>query len=743
MYTSDQREANVRDWLTIWSGDDQMVSVLLWHSVGRVVLTNDEDLEFFDFETELARTQAVGHIADWLKVAVADKAPWLARVDDLGRPKKLMKLNSLEAIVAEADKQMRRKQSGIQKSAVVDGEEQLHFDLGDGWSLVKLLSYAALDRESKAMQHCIGHGAYDDHLENQDALLLSLRDPSGNPHVTMEIVDGRLVQFQGKQNKAPVEKYVSKVLPYLSERKIACDGRGFVTDIRGVVYSVGRLPEVLEVDGSVYLHNPGESELRLPREIIARAGNLEISGNAFSNVPERIVCHDLRVSGASLGGLPDNLKVRASISLRCSRIATIPHNLWVKGSLDLAGTPVTALPRGLRVDGVLLVSQTDITEFPEDLRTGGIDMRDTPVMRIDTAWLGIGVGKPKNLLARGSALEEIVGAPVFRCLELAETKVKRLPEGLQVHDLDISSTSISSVPSDATITGDLRAINCRDLRIEVTHVGLNVELQASRVHMPETFECGGMFAAEHNVVGRLPSRLKATKVRHASIEAIPAFVDADAVDIASSPVKRLNGTLKARELTVSRDFEYFGAEVDVDEVRVAEAFFGSTKLSLDEAKRAIALHGNLRKDHNGKSTDMRFSGLVSGLPGGGKTFLASAMIAGQRARQTGGRVVMLDTETVPDVPGSLLPRYGDFAGIERRLRRDAEAARRAQNELMDAPVVRTPILPLVFPLLPPTASRNDARRQANRVGNPPEWWGEMRATMERNMQTYVHRPLTD
>ncbi|MBY3432845.1 hypothetical protein HFN89_01475 [Rhizobium laguerreae] len=365
------------------------------------------------------------------------------------------------------------------------------------------------------------------------------------------------------------------------------------------------------------------------------------------------------------------------------------------------------------------------------------------VTRIDTAWLGIGVGKPKNLLARGSALEEIVGAPVFRCLELAETKVKRLPEGLQVHDLDVSSTSISSVPSDATITGDLRAINCRDLRIEVTHVGLNVELRASRVHMPETFECGGMFAAEHDVVGRLPSRLKATKVRHASIEAVPAFVDADAVDIASSPIKRLNGTLKARELTVSRDFECFGAEVDVDEVRVSEAFFGSTKLSLDEAKRAIALHGNIRKDHNGKSTSVMFSGLVSGLPGGGKTFLASAMVANRAARHNCGGVVILDTETVPDVPGSLLPRYGDLDGMDRQMRRDAVLVARAQRELMNVPVTRTPILPLVFPLLPPTVSRHDSSRHENHRDSTPEWWGAMRTDLERNMQTTVHRVLIE
>jgi hypothetical protein len=748
MNEDNPRAESVKRWIAREASGDQLVAELLWHSVGRVILASDIATtsiaaELLDMAMETEAHRNVRHVADWLKVAVAEKAPWLARVDDLGRPKKLMKLNSLEAIVAEADKQMRRKQSGLAKAAAVAGDEEMHFDLGDGWSLVKLLSEAALDRESRAMQHCIGHGAYDDYLETDDALLLSLRDPFGNPHATTEVVGGRLVQCQGKQNKAPVEKYVSRVLPYLSERKIQSDTGGFVTDVHDVVHTMGNLPEVLEVNGSLHLWNGSETSLRLPREIRCHGGDLRISGNAFSNVPEYISCIDLRVTGVSIPSLPPSLKVSGGIDLNASRIAVLPDNLWVRGGLQLTGTPIMSLPRGLRVDGFLSVSHTNIKQFPDDIRTGGIGMRGTAVKRIDTAWIGAGVGEPKNLLARGSALEEIVGTPIFYSLEVAETKVKTLPDGLQVHDLDISGSSVSSIQSDARITGDLTARNCPDLRIEVESVGQNVVLGNSRIVMPEAFECGGILTVDSDVEAKLPSRLKVGILKYHANAPLQGSVEADIVEIDSPHCKRLEGRLKARELRVARKFEFFGPEAEVQEVLVGDWMSGLTRLSFDQAKKAISLHGNLQKDHRGEPTTSRFLSLLSGMPGTGKTYLASNMLANERLHRRRRDAFMVDIETVPDVPATLVPRYGDFASMDRQLRRDAEAAHQAQRELMNAPIRQTPILPLAFPLLRPIASRHEARRQENHAANPPEWWGEMRAGLERNMQTYVHRPLID
>ncbi|MCS4090239.1 PcfJ domain-containing protein [Rhizobium sp. BK176] len=737
----------VKRWLDREASGNQLVAELLWLSVGRVLLSSDAAnsavvAETLNLAMEMPGHQDVQHIADWLKVAVADNAPWITRVDDLGRPKKLVKLNTMEAIVAEADKQMRRKQTGLGKSsAMVSGEEELHFDVGDGWSLVKLLSESALDRESRAMRHCIGHGSYDGHLHRSDALLLSLRDPSGKPHATIEIVDGKLIQFRGKQNLAPVEKYISKCLPYFSARKIRCQTGYLVTDVNGIVFSASNLPEILEVAGDAHLRNERDgTSLRLPREIRC-GGRLTISGYRFSNVPEYVECASLRLAGDPMPNLPPSIIVAGEIDLGSSKISALPEGLHVRGHLKLVGTRITEIPSGLRVDGILSIPDTSLTELPADLRTGGIDMRRTSIARVDAAWLGGGDGMPKDLVASESGLEHIVGTPVFGILDISGSKVVNLPDGLQVRDLDISRTAISTVPADACITGKLTVSDCQDVSIEVVSVGGDVDLGYSRVSMTDTFECGGKFVVGWGMKGRMPTRLKAKTARFASPVGLPDVVEADTIDIFNAQIKAIHGTLKARELRVSPKFEFFGDGVEVAEVSVGDALWGSTALTLDEAKCAIALHGNLEKDHNGEPTTQPFHSFLTGLPSGGKTTIVSRLLAMEEVHLGGHREFMLDTETTPEVPASLLPRYGDFDTIERRQRRNAAAAHQAQRELHEVTVRRNYIYP--FPLLRPIASRNDGRVPSTAFDNPPDWWTAIRADLERNMQTCVARPLLE
>ena len=49
----------------------------------------------------------IRHIVDWLEVAVRNDHAWLEKVDDKGRPKKLMKCGSIEQLHQEAEKQFR------------------------------------------------------------------------------------------------------------------------------------------------------------------------------------------------------------------------------------------------------------------------------------------------------------------------------------------------------------------------------------------------------------------------------------------------------------------------------------------------------------------------------------------------------------------------------------------------------------------------------------------------------------
>jgi hypothetical protein len=101
----------------------------------------------------------VRHVADWISAAVINDEPWLKDIDGEGRTKKLLKIGSLAQAEAEADKAMRRFAFKAAAAPHVDGEgEESIMTFADGGRVVRLLTPAALDRESAMMGHCVGQG---------------------------------------------------------------------------------------------------------------------------------------------------------------------------------------------------------------------------------------------------------------------------------------------------------------------------------------------------------------------------------------------------------------------------------------------------------------------------------------------------------------------------------------------------------------------------------------------------------
>ena len=179
---------------------------------------------------------AAQHVIDWLHVAVEEAHPWLSNLDALGRPKKLMKCGSLEQLVTEADKAMRRRRVSLDERARSLGmdDESFEMDLGAGHTLVRLLSPAALDVESARMKHCIGHGAYDERLTSPDYEYYSIRDADGRPQATLELRRARILdglawtirQFRAASNARPDEYLADLIEPVCGER--GWWGLGFV-----------------------------------------------------------------------------------------------------------------------------------------------------------------------------------------------------------------------------------------------------------------------------------------------------------------------------------------------------------------------------------------------------------------------------------------------------------------------------------------------------------------------------------
>lgn len=171
----------VAEKLAPFHGADERLGTLLALCVGRLMLKAARGGQDW---SGISRDDDIRHVADWLKAAVVNDAGWLRNVDEHGRPRKLLKFGTMESLLKEADKAMRIEAQKL-RGKLGDGDEVLYAELSDGLHLVRLLTPAALDRESGEMQHCIGNGGYDDLVEDGDHLFLSLRDRHGKAHATL------------------------------------------------------------------------------------------------------------------------------------------------------------------------------------------------------------------------------------------------------------------------------------------------------------------------------------------------------------------------------------------------------------------------------------------------------------------------------------------------------------------------------------------------------------------------------
>jgi hypothetical protein len=192
------------------------VRELVYISIGRIALKGCRQDILWCLKQD---TGQIRHVVDWITSAVSNDAPWLKNLDDKGRPKKLMKFGSMDAMVAEADKDMRKKLAG-ERVSLGEGDEEVFADDKGDYFIVRLKTMRALDVESGAMRHCLGHGGYDHYLKSDTHLFLSLRDRSNQPHATIEVDRCYVVQFRGKANSEPKDSYREVTLGLLTPHGI-------------------------------------------------------------------------------------------------------------------------------------------------------------------------------------------------------------------------------------------------------------------------------------------------------------------------------------------------------------------------------------------------------------------------------------------------------------------------------------------------------------------------------------------
>lgn len=339
---------------------------------------------------EEASRHDIRHVVDWLAIAILHEEPWLGRVDERGRPRKLLKFPDLASVLKEANKAMVRRAESMPGIEIAEGDEELVFQLPDGWYVARLLTPAALDNESRHMQHCVGHGIYDEDVSKGLVLIHSLRDPFNKPHVTIEIVaKGRRVrQIRGKQNDRPAPKHARRVRGYLrSDPTLRVDSPqwvGLYFDADGRLHDVDSLPRGLSIRGDFDL---GSTDIEELPEYLEVTGNLILTGSRIRRLPRGLrVWGSLRASRSGLEAIDAEHGIKGSIDVSSSAIRALPDGLEIDGDLDISFTAIERLPAGTLVIRDLLARGMRRLAIPSSCVIGrDIRIDDSEAVEFDRA----------------------------------------------------------------------------------------------------------------------------------------------------------------------------------------------------------------------------------------------------------------------------------------------------------------------------------------------------------------------
>ena len=184
---------------------------------GRLQLTDRTSLSILDEN---------GRFSGWLTPAVLTHwADWFAdKRNPTRRGVDLMQLTADNMIdkINEWDEH----NANQEVSQRLEGGKVLK-TLPNGWT-VRELEPDDLQFEGNEMGHCVGGEGYRRAVENGHTKIISLRDPQGHPHATMELenntrikpgVQGRHVieQVQGKGNEIPKPEYQAMLKQWITE----------------------------------------------------------------------------------------------------------------------------------------------------------------------------------------------------------------------------------------------------------------------------------------------------------------------------------------------------------------------------------------------------------------------------------------------------------------------------------------------------------------------------------------------
>ena len=378
------------------------------------------------------------HVIDWLKALPESQYLQLRGIQDL------------DIAYEHANRYFAAKNK---KASDIEDEEgrEIVYKFKDGMFFAKLNSSQCLDREGKLMQHCVG--SYADEVKHGNVVIYSLRDKKNQPHATLEARGKEVYQIKGKQNEAPVEKYI----PYIKEFILNND-----FDVKRDEENI----ELIRLNNKLYDLNDTSN---WPIEI---NNGLDLSNMRSISLPDNFIINgDLYLSNTPITELPDNLTVNGNLYLNRTKITFLPRNLIFTRNLDISYTNIILpdnfivpnnlimaeyqheLPKNLTVNGSLNASGSKITYIPSNLKLGKSLYLNNSIVRtlpnnfkINNDLIIIN-GKikelPDNLVVKGS-------------LDIRRSPIHYLPKNLQVGgNLYIQGTLIYELPIDLKVNGKI------------------------------------------------------------------------------------------------------------------------------------------------------------------------------------------------------------------------------------------------------------------------------------------------
>lgn len=375
-------------------------------------------------------SDSVKLIISWLRSPASKKAR---------RQIKKLSVSTASHLSQQWAKKLDKKASSVENFAAINTV----YLFKDNHSIVQLIGRSAFQREGKLMQHCVAYYNQDDQV------VYSLRDEKNQPHCTIEVLSGKIVQVKGIKNGIIAKEkrtYVKEfIFNYLKNTPFTSDYRN--------------LALIQKKDKTFY----------------------DLDSDTYALVVEE----DLDLSECGLTRIP-SIMCFGKLNLRNNKITEIPSNFIQTGPLILEKNLITHIPLEFKQTHFLDLSSNQIQYLPRDFKQGAIlDLSNNAIRAL-----------PENFEQTSDLI-------------LSNNKIRYLPENFkQTHTLDLSYNQLQALPKNFKHTSDLHLT-----RNEIKSLPSNFEQALNKAlvlahnqikSLPKNFKQRGRLVLSYNKISKLP-----------------------------------------------------------------------------------------------------------------------------------------------------------------------------------------------------------------------------------------------